>query len=167
MRLPLETSVTMNHACNSIFRITAQAAMIPLTLGFAQSALAQEDAAVNPEALQPAETIVTKLDVPAKDQESGRSIEFEARELAYDAGDVITAKGNVILRNKDSSARADEVRWDRKTGIILATGNVRVVDAEGNRLFTESVELTDRFEAGAMADLLLALRQSQWQCTTP
>lgn len=150
----------MNHARISIFRTTAQAAMIPLALGFAHSALAQEDAAVNPDALKPAEAIVTELDVPDAEKAEERSIEFEARELAYDAdGDVITAKGNVILRSEDSSARADEVRWDRKAGMILATGNVRVVDADGNRLFTESVELTDRFEAGAMAELLFALRQ--------
>ncbi len=150
----------MKHARFSIIRATAQAAMIPLMLGFAHSAQAQEDAVVNPESLKPAEEIVTELEMPVAEQESARSIEFEARELAYDAeSDVITARGNVNLRSDDNSARADEVRWDRKAGIILATGNVRVVDAEGNRLFTESVELTDRFEAGAMAELLFALRQ--------
>jgi LPS-assembly protein len=160
MRLPLEISVPRFHARGSFFYTCAILATFPLAIGFAQSAKAQEDAAVNPESLKPAEEIVTQIDVPDRQQDDGRSIEFEARELAYDAdSDVITARGNVILRSDDNSARADEVRWDRKTGIIYATGNVRVVDAEGNRLFTESAELTDRFEAGAMAELLLALRQ--------
>ena len=160
MRLPLDTCVPIIHSRNSTIRLTACTAIIPLMIGFAQTAQAQEDAAVNPESLKPAESIVTELDLPVEEETTGRAIEFEARELAYDAEtDVVTARGNVILRSEDNSARADEVRWDRKSGIILATGNVRVVDAEGNRLFTESVELTDRFEAGAMAELLFALRQ--------
>ncbi len=94
-----------------------------------------------------------------REQDSDDRIDFEAAELSYDnVNDVVTARGNVILRNQDRSVRADEVRWDRKAGSILATGNVRVVDERGNQLFTESVELTDTFEAGAMEDLLLALR---------
>ena len=88
-----------------------------------------------------------------------RSIDFEADELAYDSdADVVTASGNVVLRSDDRSVRADQVRWDRQAGTIFATGNVRFVDERGNQLYTESVELTDSSEAGAMADLLLALR---------
>ena len=88
-----------------------------------------------------------------------RAIDFEASELAYDAeNDVVIASGDVLLTSEDQSVRADEVRWDRKAGLILASGNVRVVDADGNQLYSDQVELTDRFEAGAMSDLLLALR---------
>ena len=36
---------------------------------------------------------------------------------------------------------------------------MRFVDENGNQLYSESIELTDEFEAGAMEDLLLALRQ--------
>ena len=45
------------------------------------------------------------------------------------------------------------------TGEIVANGRVRFVDENGNQLFSERVELTDEFEAGAMDNLLLALRQ--------
>lgn len=90
---------------------------------------------------------------------SGRTIDFEAGELAYDSdSDTVIARDNVVLRSTDGSVRADEVRWDRAAGMILATGNVRLVDQDGNQLYTDRVELTDRFEAGAMEDLLLALR---------
>ena len=94
-------------------------------------------------------------------REPGQSepIEFEADQVSYDSNaDTITAQGNVILRNSDGSVRADTVVWDRDTRLILATGNVRFVDRSGNQLFTESIELTDTFEAGAMEDLLIALR---------
>lgn len=93
------------------------------------------------------------------EQIADRKIEFEANELLYDNNaDTVTARGNVILRGEEGSVRADEVVWDRRSGRILASGNIRFVDDAGNQLFTESLELTDKFEAGAMDELLLALR---------
>ena len=86
-------------------------------------------------------------------------ITFEATTIAYNSEtETVTASGNVILRSEDRSVRADQVEWDRKTGRIIATGNIRLVDDAGNQLFTDQVELTETFEAGAMADLLIALR---------
>ncbi|MEP6240999.1 LPS assembly protein LptD [Erythrobacter sp.] len=91
--------------------------------------------------------------------EPNSQIEFEANEVAFDSEtNTVTAIGNVILRNEQASVRADEVIWDRKSGIITATGAVRFVDKSGNQVFTETVELNDAFEAGAMDELLLALR---------
>lgn len=88
-----------------------------------------------------------------------RQIDFEAKELSFNRDtDIVTARGNVILRSEDRSVRADEVTWDRNTGKIIATGNIRLVDDAGNQLFTDQVELTETFEAGAMAELLITLR---------
>lgn len=88
-----------------------------------------------------------------------RQIDFETREISYDnTNDIITARGNVILRSEDRSVRADAVTWDRRSGQIIATGNIRLVDEAGNQLFTEQVELTQEFNAGAMSELLVALR---------
>ncbi len=87
-------------------------------------------------------------------------IAFEADSLSYDGNsEVVTAEGSVILRRSGQSVRADTVSWNRETGQILATGNVRFVDADGNQLFTERVELTDELKAGAMENMLLALRE--------
>ena len=89
-----------------------------------------------------------------------RQIAFEADILSYDSdAEVTTAEGNVIMQSGDRSLRADSVSWSQRTGVIVASGNVRFVDENGNQLYTERVELTDEFEAGAMEDLLLALRQ--------
>lgn len=91
--------------------------------------------------------------------EPASSIDFEADQLAYDSeNDIVTARGNVVLRSEDRSVRADEVTWNRKSGQIIARGGIRLVDDRGNQLFTETIELTDQFEAGAMSDLLFALR---------
>ncbi|QZD90052.1 LPS assembly protein LptD [Qipengyuania aurantiaca] len=98
---------------------------------------------------------------PPEFNEAGeRQIAFAADILSYDSeAEVTTAEGNVVLRSGDRSLRADSVSWSERTGVIVASGNVRFVDEDGNQLYTERVELTDQFEAGAMEDLLLALRQ--------
>ena len=119
------------------------------TVPFAAIALATPAATAAQDAVESAAT-------PAEP----RAIDFEADALAYESGsDVVRASGNVVLRSEDQSVRADQVVWDRKAGTIIATGNVRFVDQDGNQLFTEQVELTDKFEAGAMAELLIALRE--------
>ena len=93
---------------------------------------------------------------PASEDE----IAFEANTLSYDSnGETITATGNVVLRSTDRSVRADQVTWNRATGAIVGSGNVRFVDEEGNQLYTDRIELTEEFEAGAMENLLLALRE--------
>ncbi|WP_068861932.1 LPS-assembly protein LptD [Erythrobacter dokdonensis] len=97
--------------------------------------------------------------VEASAEQAGPVIDFEAEQLSYDKEtDTVTARGNVILRSDDRSVRADEVTWDRGSGRIIATGNIRLVDEAGNQLFTDQVELTETFEAGAMSELLVALR---------
>ncbi len=89
-----------------------------------------------------------------------REIDFEANNLAYDSeNDVVTASGNVVLRSDDQSVRAQEIRWERKSGLITASGDVRFVDQDGNQLYTERLELNDKFETGEMENLLLALRE--------
>lgn len=96
---------------------------------------------------------------PVTQQAAPQQIDFEAKEIAYsNETETVTARGNVILRSEDRSVRADEVVWDRKSGKIIASGNIRLVDDAGNQLFTDQVELTETFEAGAMAELLIALR---------
>jgi LPS-assembly protein len=87
-------------------------------------------------------------------------VAFEADRAQYDdQTQILTASGSVFLRRQDQSVRADSVTWNRKTGKILATGNVRMVDKDGNQLFTSQVELTDQFDVGAMQSMLLALRE--------
>ena len=98
--------------------------------------------------------------VPEFNAAGERQIAFEADIISYDSkAELTTAEGNVVLQSGDRSLRADTVTWSDRTGVILATGNVRFVDEDGNQLYTDRVELTDEFEAGAMDDLLLALRQ--------
>lgn len=90
----------------------------------------------------------------------GDQIGFEADGANYDdKTEELSVFGNVVLRRDAQSVRADKVTWNRKNGTIVAQGNVRFVDADGNQLFTEQLELTDEFKAGAMQDMLIVLRE--------
>ncbi len=98
----------------------------------------------------------------ATQQPSGETIPiaFEADRLDYlEDDETVVASGNVVLRREDESVRADQITWNRRTGTIVATGNVRLVDKDGNQLFTERAELSDELKTGAMENMLLALRE--------
>ena len=87
-------------------------------------------------------------------------IGFEADGVSYDSDSgIVTAFGNVVMQRGDQSLRADQITWNRTTGVIEATGTIRMVDADGNQLFTDKIELTEEFKAGAMQNMLLALRE--------
>lgn len=139
----------------------ALAAAIAFALA-AHPALAQDDASIAPDAIKPVEEQVTQLDPDALPSTANtRIIGFEADNLEYDNegdGEVIIASGNVLLSSEDNSVRADQISWDRQSRTIYASGNVRLVDSSGNQLFTDSLELTERFEAGAIDELLVSLR---------
>ncbi len=97
---------------------------------------------------------------PGPNAQGERQVAFEANAVSYDSDtDTVSAEGDVVLRSDDQSVRADAVSWNRKTGQIVATGDVRAVDENGNQLFTDRLELTDALKAGAMQNLLLVLRQ--------
>jgi LPS-assembly protein len=109
------------------------------------AALAQEQPDIAPEPLA---------------QQADAPVAFEADSVEYgQETDIVTASGDVVLRRNDQSVRADTVTWNRKTGEIVATGTVRLVDEDGNQLFTDRIELTDELKTGAMENLLLAMRE--------
>ena len=129
--------------------VRASAAALALaTLGCPVLAQAQE---------APEGPIAEAPQPPSAEQDQ---IQFEADGASYDDNaDLLSVFGNVVLRRDGQSVRADQLTWDRKTGQIVAQGNIRFVDADGNQLFTDRLELTDELRAGAMENMLLALRE--------
>ncbi|MXP42680.1 LPS assembly protein LptD [Altererythrobacter soli] len=119
-----------------------------------------EEQADEPLATRPAEDAPVPPPAPEFNAAGERQIAFEASTVSYDDNsDSVSASGDVVLRSGDQSVRADSVTWNRTSGQIVAEGDVRLVDEDGNQLFTDRVELTDELRAGAMSNLLLALRE--------
>ncbi len=97
---------------------------------------------------------------PPQEAGTASAVRFEADRVTYASdAETVTATGNVVLRRAEQTVRADVVTWNRKTGQIEASGNIRFVDEGGNVLYTDKVELTDELKAGAIEDMLLVLRQ--------
>ncbi|GGB61218.1 LPS-assembly protein LptD [Blastomonas aquatica] len=85
-------------------------------------------------------------------------IEFTADQLDYDSNaDVVTATGNVLLVRAEQSLVADSVTWDRKSGEVRANGAVQIIDEEGNKLYGDSIELTETIRDGVIENILVVL----------
>jgi LPS-assembly protein len=85
-------------------------------------------------------------------------IEFEANQLDYnEKEDVVTARGQVVALRDGQRLDADEVIWNRKTGLVEARGNVRLTDKDGNSVQVDKVELTESLRDGAIENMLLIL----------
>lgn len=99
-------------------------------------------------------------EAPAHDPRAVRDVAFEANQVAYDSeSDIVTASGDVILRSEGQTLNAQNVSWNRKSGQITAHGNILLTDTDGNKLYTDSMELTDELKAGAMQNMLLAFSE--------
>lgn len=108
----------------------------------------------------PAVPALAVIDTPDSPPGPGETVRFEADKVTYDDNaNLVTATGSVVLRRAAQTVRADAVTWNRKTGQIVGTGNIRFVDEDGDVLYTDRIELTDEFKAGATQDLLLVLRE--------
>ena len=93
---------------------------------------------------------------PAPDDQ----VNFSAATLEYDyEGDVVTATGEVRMTRAGDRLRADKVTWDRKSGRVVANGNVAVTNPEGDVAYGDSIELTDTLKDGVVDNLLVVLEQ--------
>nr|WP_207791002.1 LPS assembly protein LptD [Pacificimonas flava] len=78
--------------------------------------------------------------------------------MSYDENaQIVRATGNVVVVRGSYRLNAEEVVYDRNSGIVTARGDVRVIDAIGNEVFAGEVELDDELRDGAIDGFLLAL----------
>ena len=80
-------------------------------------------------------------------------IYLEADELINDEqAQILTASGEVEGRYQDRTLRADRVDYNLDTGLVIATGNVVLIDATGDVQYAEKLELSDELQAGTAAN---------------
>ena len=85
-------------------------------------------------------------------------ISFSADSLEYEfATDSVKAIGNVIARREGYTLRADSIVWDRRTGKVVASGNIRSVGPEGDVAYGDSIEVTESLRDGIIENMLLVL----------
>ena len=94
----------------------------------------------------------------AQDPEAD-NIAFASDVIDYDSvSDVVTAKGNVIVKREGYTLRADTVVWNRKSGEVTANGNIRSIGPRGDVAYGSSIILTDTLKDGVVENLLLVLK---------
>lgn len=94
----------------------------------------------------------------AKEVESD-NIAFAADVIEYDSPtDVVTARGNVVVSRDGYTLRADTIIWDRKSGEVNATGNIRSIGPRGDVAYGDSIQVTDSLKDGVVDNLLLVLK---------
>lgn len=124
---------------------------LPIALGLADAAGAQD---LQDRPAQPAPPSETPL---PKDNDQ---VQFSADGLEYDSNaDIVTAKGDVRMYRGPDRLRADQVVWNRKSGQVVATGNIVVTNPGGDAAYGDSIELTDSLKDGVVENLLVVLDQ--------
>lgn len=78
----------------------------------------------------------------------------EGKEIVYNRDkNTVSAAGEVELNYDGRTLQADRVIYDRGTGRVVATGNVRMTEANGNVTTGTRFELTDDFKTGFIDSL--------------
>lgn len=85
-------------------------------------------------------------------------VQFSADTLEYDEpADVVTALGEVRMTRDGNRLRADKVVWNRRTGEVVASGDVAVANPQGDIAYGDSIELTDSLKGGVVDNMLVVL----------
>lgn len=85
-------------------------------------------------------------------------VDFSAEEVVYQSeADLVTAQGQVRMSRDGNYLAADRVSWDRKSGRVVAEGNVVVMTPQGDKLIGDRVDLTDTLRDGVVENLLIVL----------
>jgi LPS-assembly protein len=78
----------------------------------------------------------------------------DAREIVYNNDkNLVEARGDVQLYYQGRILEADRVTYDRNTKRVYAEGNAKLVEANGNTIYSERFELTDDFRDGFIDSL--------------
>jgi LPS-assembly protein len=115
---------------------------LPLIMALPAAAKAQEAAAVPAQAAEQPEQL----------------IDFSADEVIFESeADLLTATGRVRMSRDGNYLAADTVSWDRKSGQVVAQGNVVVMTPEGDKLIGDRVNLTESLRDGTVENLLIVM----------
>lgn len=109
----------------------------------------------------PAQAPAGRSPLPGATVAQDQPITFTAEEVEYDQNRaLVVARGRVEAWQGNRVLRADEFTYDRNTGVATARGNVQLIEADGQVIFAESVELRNEFKDGVLEGLRGLLAQN-------
>lgn len=79
---------------------------------------------------------------------------LESDVLTYDQdNNTVSASGRVRIEYGGNRLVAERVVYDRKSGRLKALGNVEIIEKDGNRIYTQEIDVTDDFADGFVNQL--------------
>ncbi|MFB9951185.1 LPS-assembly protein LptD [Rhizobium puerariae] len=79
----------------------------------------------------------------------GAKLLLRANELVYNQdAQQVTATGGVQMYYNRYRMVAQRVQYDQKTGRVMATGNIELIEPGGNRVYADQLDVTDDFGEG-------------------
>ena len=88
-------------------------------------------------------------------------VAFTADTFEYDrTAGIVTATGHVEAWQNDHVLRADKITFDRNTNVAAASGNVVLVEPDGQVLFSDYAELTQGMREGVLKGLRTYLAEN-------
>ncbi len=88
-------------------------------------------------------------------------VTFTADSVDYDqTNNVVSAAGSVEAWQNERILRADRFSYNRNTGVATAEGNVQLLEADGQVLFADRVELQSGFRDGVVEGLRAYMLQN-------
>ncbi|GGE46848.1 LPS-assembly protein LptD [Agaricicola taiwanensis] len=101
----------------------------------------------------PANDLASSLTAGRNDDPNARML-VEAAEVLYDYDkETVSAIGDAVIYYDGSVLQADRVIYDQKNGRLRATGNVRLLERDGNVIHSESLDMSDDFAQGFVQSL--------------
>ncbi|WP_455478458.1 LPS-assembly protein LptD [Bartonella sp. B10] len=79
---------------------------------------------------------------------------LSADELIYNRdSDTISAQGNVQIKYNGNKVFAPKVTYNQKTRRIIAQGNVKIIQKNGNKIYSNQIDITQDFGEGFISSL--------------
>ena len=86
-------------------------------------------------------------------------IEADSMAFAQDT-EIVTASGGVKIQYRGRELRAGKITWDQKSDRILASENVILIDTDGTRVTSDSVELQDEMKQATLKKFSLMMNNN-------
>jgi len=102
---------------------------------------------------------ITGFFTPRPIEHESDDIYFSANEIQNDSNtSIITALGEVYIVRNDATLKADKVTYNQKLDVIVASGNVVLVDQGNNVIFADEMMLHDKMSKGTLSKLKVVMR---------
>lgn len=98
--------------------------------------------------------------VPKSKDSKQQPLTYLADHESYEKSGLIVWKGNVRVWQGQQALRADEITYDRASGVVEATGHVALVYADGSTTFAEHLEFSHGLQDGIGLGIYMRMRDN-------